>query len=204
MKAPVILGLTGGIGSGKSFVAEVWRELGVKVIDADVLAREVLMQKEVVEALVLAFGQQICETDGRINRDALRAYAFASQSRREQLNQIMHPMIAQSLQQALSQTRMPEETASYRVLMIPLLFENAWHKHCAAVVVVDVDEDTQYARALARGKQTGVEIKQIMAAQLGRMARLQQANFLIDNHGSMQETREQAVSLHYQFEAYFV
>lgn len=193
----MIIGLTGGIASGKTFCSDYLQtQHGVAVIDADVLAREVVAPgSDGLHAIVAAFGNTVLNEHGTLNRAKLRAMMLADDAVREQLNAITHPRIRALM---LERSQQPLGGAPYRILSAPLLLENQLQKHCQAVVVVDVDEQAQLSRAMARDGADAASIKRMLTAQLPRLERLRQANFVIDNSGVRTKTMQQLDDLHHQ------
>lgn len=192
----MLIGLTGGIGSGKSLVSDGLAGQGVRIIDADQIAREVVaVGQETLHELVRVFGARILRDDGSLHRSELRRLAFASEESRRALNAIMHPAIRKALLAAIQQPKHPSE-AAYRLLVAPLLLENGLDALVDMIVVVDVDEKTQLLRAAARDGATPESIAGIMAAQWKRSQRLAFAHAIIDNDGSREQTLRQVSSLH--------
>lgn len=176
-----IIGLTGGLASGKTTVSDLWQKLGVNVIDADVIASDVLKNTLVIKYLSDYFGDDILFDDGQINKAILREKSFAFPQNTKKLNSITHPLISESLRQEFAKPLNEKEIFPYRLAVIPLLFENQWEKYCTATITVDLAEDLQKQRALNRQKQTSTQINQIIYNQIGRFDRLNRANFVIDN-----------------------
>jgi dephospho-CoA kinase len=188
----LIIGLTGGIGSGKSTVAELFREFGAPVYDADVEARRLVEPGQAtLERLTHVFGPQILQPDGTLDRAKLRALAFADAEQRRRLESILHPPIRAALQAHINAT-----TAPYCILVIPLLFESKQRNLVGRVLVVDAPEDQQISRTIARSGLDRPTVERIMAAQCSRAQRLAQADDVISNTGSRDDLRVQAEKLH--------
>jgi len=172
----IIVGLTGGIGSGKSAVSGFFKKLGVSVVDADIVAREVVQkgQPALIE-ISRRFGQDIL-LDGELNRGKLRDVIFANEQEKAWLNSLLHPLIRERM---LAQLKLA--TGDYVILEAPLLLENNLQGVCEQVVVVDIDETVQITRASARDNRSREQIKAIIDSQIGRQQRLEKANFVIDN-----------------------
>jgi len=171
-----IIGLTGGIGSGKSTVSDLFKKLGVSVVDADIVAREVVQKGQ--PALVQIsnhFGADILQ-DGELNRAKLRDIIFANEQEKAWLNALLHPLIRE---QMLAQLALA--SGDYVILEAPLLFENSLQGYCAQVIVVDIEEQVQITRASARDKRSREQIKAIIDSQISRQQRLEKAHFVIDN-----------------------
>lgn len=174
-----IVGLTGGIASGKSTVAERFARHGVPVIDADALARQVVEPGQpVLERLIQTFGPDILDADGRLNREWLRRRVFADPEQRRVLDRIMHPAIGLAMQQALRAAQGP-----YAILMVPLLVETGQHQLVNRVLVVDAPESVQITRLMARDGSDAEQAAAILAAQSPRARRLAAAHDIIDNEG---------------------
>jgi len=172
-----IVGLTGGIGSGKSTIAQHFVELGITCIDADLTAREVVQPGEpALDAIFQHFGEAILLVDGSLDRRKLREEIFANPSARKWLNQLLHPLIRQRMLQQCQKAN-----GSYCILMAPLLFENNLQSLVQRTLVIDVDEATQIRRTMQRDKATEEQIKAIIAAQCPRQQRLMLADDVISN-----------------------
>lgn len=178
---PLVVGLTGGIASGKTAVSKCFEQLGVPVIDADLVAREVVEPGgAALDAVVEKFGREVLDETGRLDRRRLREVVFSDSQRRRALEQLLHPEIRK---------RMLEKIVAldhdYVVLVIPLLFEAEQIELVDRILVVDVPESTQIARAMERDGSSEKEIRNIMSAQLPREKRLAQADDVIENTGSL-------------------
>lgn len=174
-----IVGLTGGIASGKSTVAERFARHGVPVIDADALARQVVEPGQpALERLIQTFGPDILGADGRLDRERLRQRVFADPEQRRALDRIMHPAIGLAMQQALRAAEGP-----YVILMVPLLVETGQHHLVNRVLVVDVPEAVQIERLMARDGSDTAQAAAILAAQAPRARRLAAAHDIVNNAG---------------------
>lgn len=187
-----IVGLTGGIGSGKSAACEAFAEWGVDIIDADIIARQVVEpDQDAFLKIVDKFGQQVVATDGGLNRAHLRQVVFAESSLKDWLNKLLHPLIREQMQQQCALA-----TSPYCILAVPLLVENNLQHLAHSVVVVDVSEATQLERASHRDQNSQKQIKAIMAAQASREQRLAVADKVLDNNGSLEQLHHQVKKLH--------
>ncbi|MDO6524216.1 dephospho-CoA kinase [Motilimonas sp. 1_MG-2023] len=189
-----ILGLTGGIGSGKSAASGVFKTLGVPVVDADVVAREVVMPTSGSGALAqitMHFDQDILLPDGQLDRVKLRKKIFADATEKQWLNNLLHPLIRQSL---LSQLHSCQ--GDYAILEAPLLIENDLLSYIDKLVVVDVPEDIQLKRAMVRDHNSKAQIESIMAAQVSRAQRLKVADYVLDNSADLNALAQQVKALH--------
>lgn len=188
----LIIGLTGGIGSGKSSVAEQFAALGIPIIDADVIAHEIVkVGQSALQEIADTFGQQFLNEDGTLNRRRLRKHVFAEPKARERLESIMHPRIRTEMMR-----RIKELSAPYCILVIPLLVEAKQTGLVDRIVVVDVTPETQRKRIAARDGLTDTEIDAILAAQTDREARLRAADDIIRNEGSWECLDRQVKILH--------
>lgn len=192
------VGLTGGIGSGKSTVAELFAELGVTVIDTDVIARELTVpDSAALKAIQDAFGSAVVRADGSMDRARLRRRVFADPEARRTLETILHPRIRQAVTRALAGLPAP-----YALIVIPLLVETgAYAEMLDRVLVVDCPVETQIARVMARNDFTRAEVEAVLAAQAERAARRAAADDVIDNTGSPAQLREHVRALHARYMA---
>lgn len=189
---PWILGLTGGIGSGKSAAAERFAELGVHVVDADQVARSVVEPGSAALAQIVdRFGGPILASSGELNRAALRERIFTSVEDRHWLERLLHPLIRQEIWASLSRAESP-----YAVLVSPLLVESAQHEQVDRVLVVDVPEDLQLQRVLARDQVSEDQVRAILAAQARREDRLRHANDVLVNDRDLSWLRQEVDRLH--------
>lgn len=193
-----VLGLTGGIGSGKSKVSEWFTKQGVVVVDADVLARQVVAQgSKTLYQIVAKFGDWVLTAEGELDRRAMREYIFARPQALMDLEQITHPAIRHAAKQQVAAA-----TSPYVVLVAPLLLEASeagLANLCQRVLVIDSREDLQVARASTRDGQTVASIERIMANQLSREARLAQADDVVTNNASLAELYAQLEPLHQRY-----
>ncbi|MDZ4298778.1 MAG: dephospho-CoA kinase [Moraxellaceae bacterium] len=176
-----ILGLTGGIGSGKTAATDYFQTLGIVVVDADVVAREVVAPGQPALAdIAQRFGHDVIAQDGTLNRPKLREIVFADASQRQALEAITHPAIHAELIRQLQVA-----SSAYAILATPLLWETGQAKLVDHNLVIDVPEALQLQRASQRDGNTEAQIKAIMAAQLSRDQRLAKADDVITNTGSL-------------------
>ena len=172
-----VLGLTGGIGSGKSAVSAIFEELGIQVVDADIVAREVVEPGSVGLTKITAhFGDEILTNNGTLDRAKLRAIIFADESQKQWLNNLLHPLIRGSMLSQLKQA-----TSNYVILVAPLLFENGLEKYCNHTLLIDVPVDVQITRTTARDNVSVELAKQIIASQMSRADKQQKAADILDN-----------------------
>lgn len=193
MSNPWILGLTGGIGSGKSAAAEHFGSLGIHTVDADHAARWVVEPGQpALEQIALHFGGDILLDDGRLNRPGLRARIFAIPEERRWLESLLHPLIRQEIIRALN-----EATSPYAVLVSPLLIESGQTQLTQRVLVVDVPEVLQLERAMRRDQADETQIKAILQAQMKRDERLKHADDVLINDGTLAQLHEHVERLHH-------
>lgn len=184
----MILGLTGGIGSGKSLCSRWFEVRGVPVVDADVIARELLApQSALLPEIQSALGAELVE-HGVLNRAALRTKIFNDDTARLKLNAIMHPAIRAEILRQLETAR---AQSALVLLSAPLLVENGLAALCDAVMVVDVQESTQIQRTTERDGCDEAQVRAIMASQCTRSKRLSVANFVVNNDGTVEQTHAQ-------------
>lgn len=190
-----VVGVSGGIGSGKTTVTDLFAERGVDVIDADVIARQVVEPGTVAfSAIVDKFGQSVVQVDGSLDRAKLRELVFNNNDSKNWLNQLLHPAIRE---QMILQTQ--QAKSAYCLLSVPLLVENKLHQLVDRVLIVDVQESTQLQRAVARDQSNQQQIESIMKAQANREQRLAVADDIIDNNGPTKDLPEQILLLHKRY-----
>jgi dephospho-CoA kinase len=190
--APLRIGLTGGIASGKTVVANMFAELGATIIDTDVIARNVVEPgKPALEQVRQTFGDQVLTEDGGLDRSRLRGIVFSDDAKRAQLEQILHPVIQE-------ETVRQAETAggAYQIVVVPLLLNSPLRGLANRILVVDCDEATQIDRLVARDIETEVQARRILAAQASREERLAAADDIIKNDQDLEHTRQQVQRLH--------
>ncbi|WP_252108699.1 MULTISPECIES: dephospho-CoA kinase [unclassified Halomonas] len=189
----MIIGLTGGIGSGKSTVAKAFEALGIGYVDADNVAREVVEPGEpALLEIADHFGQHVLKADGSLDRAALRELIFNESSERAWLESITHPRIRQRITERL---KMLKRHSPYVLLVSPLLFESGQAALVARTLVVDVSMDTQRERTLRRDGVSAAQIEAILAAQLSREERLMRADDVLDNDGALERLEAQVAAL---------
>ena len=187
-----VVGITGGIGSGKSAVTDYLETRGITVVDADKVARVVVEPgTPALNAIAEHFGTDILLTDGGLDRAALRKIVFDYPDERKVLEGITHPRIRDEITRQLSEASSP-----YVVLSSPLLLESGQNTFADYVVVVDVPEEVQLRRTMARDDNSEALVKQIMAAQLDRKTRLSRADTSVTNDGSLEALYERVEKLH--------
>ena len=188
----LVIGLTGGIGSGKSTVTHYFQELGIEVIDADIIAREVVaIDSPALKAIAEHFGDDYIQADGQLNRGLLRSKIFANESAKLWLNKLLHPLIRSRLISKIAAAK-----SSYCILVAPLLIENNLLHLVNRVLIIDVSEETQLERTMHRDSSSLKEVKAILASQTSRSERLAVADDIINNDkASLSEIKAMVLSL---------
>ena len=189
---PLIIGLTGGIGSGKSEASKRFAERGVLVVDADVVAREVVEPgKPALMQIAAHFGTDILDATGSLQRGKLREIIFSNSTEKQWLESLLHPIINAEIRRQLAGA-----TSPYSILASPLLLETRQFELVDRILVIDASEQQQLERASKRDKNNEGQIKAIMETQLSRQERCARATDIIQNHGSIDEIDEQVEKLH--------
>ena len=189
------VGLTGGIASGKSLVANMFVKLGAELVDADQLAREVVAPGEpALSAIRDTFGPQLLTPRGELDRAALRKLVFADAAKRSALDALLHPLIRARLLARLDEVRRP-----YVIIAVPLLVETDFATVVDRVAVVDCPESLQLERLMRRDGIPRAEAVAMIAAQADRATRLRAAHDVIDNSGAVELTRRQVALLHHRY-----
>lgn len=193
----LVIGLTGGIGSGKTVVSDCFARLGAPIIDTDLLARELVEPGQPALAEIVAeFGPDCLDSDGRLQRSHLRERVFADPTGRRRLEAILHPRI-----RALARERIARLTAPYGLLVIPLLAETGMTDLVDRVLVVDAPEAEQIRRMMARDGIDEIQARRILAAQANRSQRLALADDVLENIGDLDELDRQVAALHRYYSA---
>lgn len=191
----LIIGLTGGIGSGKSEACRLFQVRGITVVDADIVAREVVAPGSVaLQEISQRFGQEIIEADNSLNRKKLRAIIFSNPAEKIWLEALLHPIINLDIRRQLAEANGP-----YVILVSPLLLETKQFELVDRILVIDASEQLQIARASKRDINNEAQIKAIMQTQLSRQERCARANDIIQNHGNIAELDEQIERLHQRY-----
>jgi len=189
------IGLTGGIGSGKSTVATLFKDLGVPVYDTDIIARDLVEPGQpALEQIVSTFGKDILDASGHLDRQQLKQRIFSSDEDRASLEAILHPRIRESLLAKIKNC-----SATYCVAVIPLLVEKQWQQAVDRVLVIDVSETTQIRRTQQRDQLNESIIKRIIDSQASRAQRLAIADDVIDNNHAPEKLQTQVQQLHQKY-----
>lgn len=187
-----VLGVTGGIGSGKSAATDIFSSLGVKVVDADILSRVPVQKGEAgLVEIEKRYGKKILLSSGELNRKKLREIIFEKEEEKIWLENLLHPLIADLISQELRSS-----TSIYTILASPLLFETKQSNHCNETLVIDVSEETQVLRTKTRDEVSEEQVRTIILSQINRSERLRLANHIIENEGSLDDLAKAVKELH--------
>ena len=188
----MIVGLTGGIGSGKSAAANFFQNEGITVIDADDLSREVIEQNTPgFEKIVDCFGSAIIDSDGSINRAFLRQEVFDDEKKKKLLESIIHPLVRDLMIEKIAASQSP-----YSIIMVPLIFETNSMKNYNRILVIDCDPIVQLERAMLRDKNSKIQIQKIIDSQCSREERISIANDVIPNNDSLENLKIRSIAMH--------
>ena len=192
------VGVTGGIGSGKSSAADRFRQLGVPIIDADVVARQIVEPgMPALQEIINAFGESVANGRGELDRATLRKIIFSDSSRKSQLEAILHPRIYDEILRLLSELSTP-----YAIVVIPLLAESKHEYPLDRILVIDVPSDVQISRVTTRDEQSTEEVERIISSQASRHSRLAIADDVIDNIGSKVDLYGRVDAMHLTYLEY--
>lgn len=191
-----IVGLTGGIGSGKSAAASAFEELGIAVIDTDAIAHALTAPGGAAIAPIrAAFGADYLTEHGALARARMRELVFADAAKKRQLESILHPMIRAQANELAHAARSP-----YVILMVPLLIESRdYRRRCQRILVVDCPEELQISRVIARSGLAAAQVRDIMATQVSRETRLAAADDVVDNSQDLAHLQRQVEALHARY-----
>ncbi|MGR9116684.1 MAG: dephospho-CoA kinase [Gammaproteobacteria bacterium] len=186
------IGLTGGIGSGKTSVSQLFSAFNIPIIDADIIAHQLVEPGQPALARIQSvFGQQVIHSDGSLNRNVLRSIVFADSKLKKRLESILHPLILAKIQSEAANLNAP-----YCIICIPLLFETGMERWVDRILVIDCPVDTQIARVAQRDGLDEETIRAIISSQVSREFRNTRADDLIDNSKSNSQLAEQVKKLH--------
>ena len=193
-----IVGVTGGIGSGKTTVAQLFADLGAAVVDTDLIAHELTSAGgAAMGAIATAFGAEFLCDDGSLNRAAMRQLSFSDPLQRKRLEKILHPLIRED---SLARFRRAAGASPYVLLVVPLLIESgAYRDYVKRILVVDCDESRQIERVMARSGLSEAEVRAIMSAQASRSTRLAAADDIVENDGPCLALRARVSELHQHY-----
>ncbi|MEX1668439.1 dephospho-CoA kinase [Zhongshania guokunii] len=191
----LVIGLTGGIGSGKTAASNRFAKLGIGIVDADIIAREVVEPgSTALQKIAAHFGESHLLADGQLNRAALRQTIFADPTAKHWLESLLHPLIAAETQRQLQSVQ-----SAYAMYVSPLLVESQQKGMCERLVVVDVPESVQLSRTIARDNNEQAQVERIIASQVDRQSRLAAASDVIDNTQSLSQLDKRVSELHQLF-----
>ena len=191
----MIIGLTGGIGSGKTAVSDTFKSLGIDIVDADVASRRVVEKGQpALDAIQAHVGDNVLDSGNNLDRAKLREIIFNNSEERVWLEKLLHPKIAEHIKDQLESSESP-----YCILVSPLLLETEQKSYCSFVLVVDVPEESQIARTAKRDGVSEEQVKNIISAQIDRKKRLEQADEIIINDGSIEDLKEKVMVLHTKY-----
>lgn len=195
MGRPLRIGLTGGIASGKSTVADLFAEHHAPIIDTDVIARQIVRPGEpALDEIRAAFGDDVLDAQGRLDRSLMREIVFSDTARREKLESILHPGIRD---EAIRQSDSAD--GPYQIIVVPLLVGSPMQQFMDRILVVDCHEDTQIRRLLARDAENEDQARRMLSAQACRQDRLAIADDVIANDSDLRNTRSQVHDLHNKY-----
>lgn len=190
-----VVGLTGGIGSGKTTVANLFAAEGITLVDADIVAREVVAKdSKGLKAIVEHFGTEMLTPEGELDRAKLRDRIFNQSAEREWLNQLLHPMIRQEM---LEQVK--NATSPYVIMVVPLLFENGLDRLVNRTLVVDISPELQISRTVIRDQVDATQVNNIINSQCSRSEKLARADDIIDNQGEISALKREVLALHQRY-----
>ncbi len=191
-----VVGLTGGIGCGKSAASQCFSDLGVHVIDTDVIARTITQSNgQAINAIKDAFGDAYLTNEGSLDREKMRGLVFSDDDARSRLEKILHPIILNETMRQIGQAR-----SSYVIVVVPLLFETKdYDRIVQRILVIDCDEQQQISRTMARSNLSEPQVKAIMAAQIARKERLRKADDVIANNRGLDHLKAQVADLHSKY-----
>lgn len=193
------VGLTGGIGSGKTAASDYFASLGVPVIDTDIIARTLVQpDSPALQRILDEFGKHLLNEKGQLDRAKLAQYIFNDATKRRRLETILHPLITQQMQQQLAALTATEQP-SYVIIVIPLLLETGMQTLVDRILVIDADENTRIKRVQDRDQRSQQDIKAIIQNQINRESRLQQADDILNNNGNLQDLYTRIDHLHKQY-----
>ena len=191
----MIIGLTGGIGSGKTAVSDAFQDLGITIVDADLASRIVVQKgKPSLKKIAEHFGNDILNENSELDRAKLREIIFNSDEEKNWLESLLHPAIANQIKDELKASSSP-----YTILVSPLLLETNQKEYCSKVLVVDVPVELQVERTLKRDQVPEDQVKSIIKAQISRKNRLEFADEVIINDGSLEELHSTVMKFHQKF-----
>lgn len=190
-----VVGVTGGIGSGKTAATDCFHDLGIDIVDADLASRVVVEPgTPALRHIAEHFGSTILQADGTLDRAALRRIIFQDPAAKQWLEQLLHPLIGAEIRRQLQGASSP-----YVVFVSPLLVETSQRAFCDRILVIDVPEDVQLQRTMTRDSNDAEQVRRIIASQASRAQRLELADDVIENTGSLEQLRAAVARLHARY-----
>ena len=187
-----VMGVTGGIGSGKSAATDIFSSLGIKIVDADVLSRVPVQKGEAgLFEIEKRYGSEILLATGELDRKKLREIIFEKEEEKDWLENLLHPLIADLIKKELKSS-----SSKYTILASPLLFETKQSDYCDEVLVIDVSEETQILRTKTRDDVPEEQVKTIILSQISRSERLRLATHIIENENTLDDLKKAVTELH--------
>ena len=191
----MIIGLTGGIGSGKTAVSDIFASQGIDIVDADLASRVVVEKgKPALDKISEHFGAEILSENGELNRAKLREIIFKAPEERQWLESLLHPIIAEQIRYELDSSKSP-----YCILVSPLLLETEQKEFCDSLLIVDVPEKFQVQRTALRDNVPEEQVESIMATQIDRAKRLSLADEIIVNDGTLEDLKKKVMDQHLKY-----
>jgi dephospho-CoA kinase len=190
-----VVGITGGIGSGKTAVTNAFAALGIAVIDADLASRAVVEPgTPALAEIARHFGRTILQDDGKLDRAALRRIIFLDAAAKQWLEELLHPLIGAEIRREIAAASGP-----YVIFVSPLLIESTQHTLCDRILVVDVPEQLQLSRTMARDNNDREQVQRIIASQASRQQRLARADDVLENAGTLEQLQARVAELHLHY-----
>ncbi len=191
----LVVGLTGGIGSGKSLVSDLFHKLfSIPIIDADTISKQITQTKPVIDAIAAQLGNEFVDTNHQLDRNKLRQAIFSDSKIKSKLESILHPLVYKEIKSQLKKLN-----CDYCLISIPLLFETKRIEFLDRILIVDCTVEEQISRVMKRDKCSREHVESIIASQVDRASRLSLANDVIENSGTIQSLEQQVVYLHHKY-----
>lgn len=188
----MIIGLTGGIASGKSTVSKIFRELGAKIVDADIKAKEISEREDVVKEIGNIFGKEVINIEGKIDRSKIKEIVFNNKEKLKKLNDLIHPKVMEEFK------KIKENAGKNDIIIfdVPLLFESGMDKMCDKIILVFTDKDIQIKRMLERDGITEELAEKIINSQMSLEEKLNKSQIHLENNGTLEDLREKSETIY--------
>ncbi len=188
----MIIGLTGGIASGKSTVSKIFRELGAEIIDADIKAKEISEREDVIKEIGNIFGKEVINSEGKIDRLKIKEIVFNNKEKLKKLNDLIHPKVMEEFK------KIKENTGKNDIIIfdVPLLFESGMDKMCDKIILVFTDKDIQIKRMLERDGITEELAEKIINSQMSLEEKLNKSQIHLENNGTLEDLREKSETIY--------